>query len=102
VLQGVMEHLTKNTGLDLTSMDVEITSLSFRGGEADALVSFRPKGSGDPGMQMKYTLESKDAKWAVKGRAESGSSPHSGTPAAPGGQLPAGHPPINPPSGQTK
>jgi hypothetical protein len=102
VLQGVMEHLTKNTGLDLTSMDVEITSLSFRGGEADALVSFRPKGSGDPGMQMKYTLESKDAKWAVKGRAESGSSPHSGTPAVPGGELPAGHPPINPPSGQTK
>jgi hypothetical protein len=102
IMQGVMEHLTKNTGLDMSSMDVEITSVSFRGNEADALVSFRPKGSADPGMQMKYTLESKDSKWTVKGRAESGSSPHSGTPATPGGELPAGHPPVNPPPGQTK
>ena len=102
VLQGVMEHLTKNAGLDVSSMDVEITSLSFRGREADALVSFRPKGGADPGMQMKYTMEGKDGKWTVKGRAESGGSPHSGTPATPGGDLPAGHPPVNPPPGQQK
>ena len=105
VLQGVMEHLTTNAGLDLSSMDVEITSVSFRGSESDALVSFRPKGSADPGMQMKYTLESKDGKWVVKGRAESGGAPHSGTPGTPeksGSDLPAGHPPINPPPGQDK
>ena len=102
VLQGVMEHLTKNAGLDVSSMDVEVTSLTFRGSEADALLSFRPKGGADPGMQMKYTMESKDGKWTVKGRAESGASPHSGTPAAPGGELPAGHPPVNPPPGQQK
>jgi hypothetical protein len=102
VLQGVMEHLTKNAGLDVSSMDVEVASLSFRGGEADALVSFRPKGGSDPGMQMKYTMESKEGKWTVKGRAESSGSPHSGSPAAPGGELPAGHPPVNPPPGQQK
>jgi hypothetical protein len=97
VRAGVVEHLTQKAGLDVSSMDVDIASLSFRGNEADALVSFRPKGSTDPGsgMQMKYTLEGQRGKWVVKGRAESGGTPHGGAGApSPSGGLPPGHPPA--------
>lgn len=92
VREGVIEHLTKKAGLDVTSMDVDIASVSFRGNEADAVVSFRPKGSGDPssGMQMKYTLENHSGKWVVKGRAESAGAPHGGAPSG----MPSGHPPT--------
>lgn len=99
VRSGIISHLSSRAGLDIGSMDVEVTSVSFRGGEADATVSFRPKGSNDPasGMQMLYTLERKGNQWVVKGKREPGSSPHSGAPDAPAGQsgqLPQGHPPV--------
>ncbi len=99
VRSGILSHLSNRAGLDVGSMDVEVTSVSFRGAEADATVSFRPKGSSDPasGMQMLYTLERKGNQWIVKGKRESGSTPHSGAPEAPPGhtgQLPPGHPPA--------
>jgi hypothetical protein len=99
VREGVMEHLTKKAGLDVSSMDVDIASVSFRGNEADALVSFRPKGSNDPstGMQMKYTMENQRGKWVVKGRAEGAGAPHGGTPGDSSSGLPAGHPPTGQP-----
>ena len=97
VRAGIVEHLTSKAGLDVSSMDVEIASVSFRDNEADALVSFSPKGSTDAaaGMQMKYTLASQGGKWVVKGKAESGGA-HSAAPAQPGGAtaLPPGHPPL--------
>ena len=106
VRQGVIEHLGAKSGLDLSSMDIEVASVSFRSKDADALISFRPKGSSDPssGMQMKYTLEAKKGKWVVKGRPESGASPHgSAAPQDGSSRLPAGHPPIDtPPQGQRK
>jgi hypothetical protein len=106
VRQGVIEHLTAKSGLDLSSMDIEIASVSFRGNDADALVSFRPKGSSDPasGMQMKYTLQAKGGKWIVTGRPEGGGSPHGGAAPQDGTSgLPAGHPPIDaPPQGRNK
>ncbi len=81
-------------------MQVEIASVSFRQNEADALVSFRPKGSTDAstGMQMQYTLEKKGGRWVVKGKRDSGKSPHGGggamTPAPQDGVMPPGHPPA--------
>lgn len=99
VRKGVISHLSGRAGLDVNSMDVEVTAVSFRGAEADATVSFRPKGSGDAsaGMQMQYTLERKGNEWTVKGKREAGASPHGGMPGAPGGgagNLPQGHPPV--------
>ncbi|MGH9632190.1 MAG: hypothetical protein ACRD7E_28120, partial [Bryobacteraceae bacterium] len=94
VREGVIEHLSKNSGLDLSSMNIEVTSLSFRENEAQATVSFKPRSSPDQGMQMSYTLEREGNRWMVKKRADSGGDPHGG--AAPSGDLPSGHPPVKP------
>jgi hypothetical protein len=114
VREGVISHLAGRAGLDVGSMDVEVASVTFRGNEADATVSFRPKGSTDPasGMRMRYTLERQGSRWVVKSKGEAGGTPHGaggalgGDPhgssaAPPGGELPPGHPPLgeaNPPA----
>lgn len=88
--------------VNVGSMDVDVTSIAFKGNEADATVSFRPKGSGPgSGLQMRYTLEQKSGKWVVKDKAQSGGSPH-GAPMNPerGGELPSGHPGLG--SGEGK
>lgn len=105
VRQGVISHLSGRAGLDIGSMDVEVASVAFRGNEADAVVSFRPKGSTDPAsvMQMQYTLERQGSRWVVKSKKGAGGSaheglgqpgdPHQGT-GQPSGSLPQGHPPV--------
>ena len=88
-------------------MDVEVASVVFRGEEADATVSFRAKGTTDPGsgMVMQYTLARQGSRWVVKDKKEGGEAHHGGM--APGeprgageapaaGELPAGHPPVSP------
>ncbi len=101
VKQGVIEHLGKGAGLDLSAMDVEVTAVSFAGEQAKATVNFRPKSTPDQGMQMNYTLESKGNKWIVMKKAGNSSSPHGDAtlapaPGAPAGDLPPGHPPVQP------
>lgn len=99
IRQAVIDHLAarKNLDLDLKAMDVQVTSVSIRENEADATVAFSPKGGGAAGgMSMRYTLELKNGKWAVKNKAETG-SPHGAGGAPQGGQLPAGHPPVQEP-----
>ena len=93
--------------VNVGSMDVDVTSISFKGNEADATVSFRPKGAGpSAGLQMQYTLEQKAGKWVVRDKAQAGGSPHGaiipgGEPANPHGgsgatgQMPPGHPPLD-------
>lgn len=126
VRQGVVDHLKarKNLDLDLSSMQLEVTAVTFRENEADAEVSFVPKGgTAAQGMSMKYTLERKGDAWAVKQKAEATNNPHSGGAMAPpagmpgampgampggmpgaggaggGTQLPPGHPPMPPMGG---
>jgi hypothetical protein len=98
VKQGVIEHLGKGAGLDLASMEVDVTAVSFSGDQARATVNFRPKSNPDQGMQMNYTLESKGNKWTVLKKAGSSSSPHgdANVAPAPSGDLPPGHPPVEP------
>ena len=91
VKQGVIEHLTKNSGLDLGSMNVEVTNVTFTGNEAKAAISFQPKGSVGEGMSMDYTLLREGRKWVVQKKAGSGA--HADVP-APAGALPPGHPPL--------
>jgi len=97
-----MEYLKTRAGISIDTMDVNVTSVTFRGEEADATVSFSPKGSKDHSgaMNMNYVLENKGGKWVVKGR--SGSSQHGGD--ATGmpkemprdmPQMPPGHPPTD-------
>jgi hypothetical protein len=100
VRQGVIDHLSKRTDLNVNSMSVDVMSVSFREDEADATVAIRLKGGGpDQTMQMRYTLERQGNQWIVKGRSEAGDghagaepgmvSPHGGA-----GDLPPGHPPT--------
>jgi hypothetical protein len=95
VRQGVMDYLSARRDLNLSQMQVDVSSVSFRQNEADVTVSFRPKGGqASSGMQMRYTLERRGNRWVVKGR---GTGPHGQMPApTPGSRLPAGHPPIGP------
>jgi hypothetical protein len=98
VKQGVVEHLGKGAGLDLNSMDVEVTSVSFAENQAKATVNFRPKSSPDQGMQMNYTLEAKGNKWVVLKKAGNSASPHGDATVAPAPSngMPPGHPPVQP------
>lgn len=97
VRQAVVDHLSSRTGLSVASMQIDVLSVEFRGKEANAMVSFKPKGGGE-GMQMPYTLERKGDRWIVKARVGSaGGAPHGGAAppvAAEGAGLPAGHPPL--------
>ncbi len=113
VRQGVVDHLGSRKGLDLdmSAMEVDVTSVTFRGDEADADVSFRARGSQQSLMQMKYTLERAGNRWNVKAKKDSGAG-HAGTQANPHGgampqggaspmpqgtgALPQGHPPVEP------
>jgi hypothetical protein len=97
VRQGVVDYLNQRkaqTGLDMTSMDIVVTSVAFEKDQAHATLSFRPKGAAN-GMTMNYTLEQKGSQWVVKGRADSGPNAHGagGMPPA-GGALPEGHAPT--------
>lgn len=96
---GVIDYVA--TKVNVGAMDVDVTSIDFKGKEADATVTFRAKGA-DPasGLQMRYTLEQKSGKWVVKDKAQAGGSPH-GAAINPGaGRLPQGHPPLD--SGEAK
>jgi hypothetical protein len=94
VRQGVIDHLSERSDLNMSQMQVDVTSVSFRQNEADVVVSFRPKGGeASAGMQMRYTLERKGNRWVVKGR---GAGPHAQIPAPAAGQMPAGHPQLSP------
>lgn len=113
VRKGVMDYLAQRKSIDTNSMQIDVSSVNFRENEADAVVSFRPKGSNDPasGMKMAYTLERKGDQWVVKGRAGSkgSSNPHGdampgGMGGGMGGEMPPAHPPMTEgaPSGNKK
>ena len=108
VRQGVLDHLA-GRNFNLAAMDVSVTNVIYHKDQADATVSFTPKGSkGGAGLVMRYTLQLEGNRWVVKGASEAGGS-HSGgagamggNPHAGGGALPPGHPAVppsnNPPS----
>jgi len=110
VRQGVIAYLTQNKNLSVNSMDIDVTQVTFRDKEADAVVMFKPKG-GDPasGMSMRYTLERQGSAWVVKKKTDSGGHGASAAPMGAGsmpmpsgsmpmpstsGALPPGHPPT--------
>jgi len=93
IRESVIQYVSGK--VNVGSMDVDVTSIAFKGEEADATVTFRAKGAdASSGLQMRYTLEQKSGKWVVKEKAQAGGSPH-GTAANPGGALPPGHPPMD-------
>jgi hypothetical protein len=100
-----MDYLSKRTGLDLKSLDIDVTKVEFKNDQAKATVSFRPKGdtSIQGGMVMIYTLASKGGHWVVIGRSDSQGHGFGGAPVEPdnlppghpASGLPPGHPPVD-------
>jgi hypothetical protein len=91
VRDGILEYLKTRSDIDLKNMTVDVSSVSFRQGEADATATFRAAGIADPSgtMAIRYTLEEKDGKWVVKGKGATGAGdPHGAQQPA----MPPGHP----------
>lgn len=103
VRQAVIDYLAKRSNLNVSAMNVDVTAVTFRSNEADAVVAITVRGAspGQP-MSMRYTLERQGDQWAVKSKAEAGGSPHGAGAASPhggaeppaSGELPAGHPTV--------
>lgn len=101
VKRGIIRDISNN--VNVGAMDVNVVSVSFRDKEADAVVSFAPRG-GTPqqGLTMNYTLERQGAEWHIKKRAQGDLQRHAAQ-APPGtgmgnpdsSQLPPGHPSTN-------
>lgn len=94
VKAGVIKDIAKK--VDVGSMDVNVDSVSFREKEAEAKVSFWPKGADrSQSITMNYHLERQGDEWRIKSRDMD--MHHQGQSGAAGsGELPAGHPQIAP------
>jgi hypothetical protein len=98
VRDGIIKDISKK--VDVGTMDVTVDSVSFREKEADATVSFTPKGGPrSQSMVMSYALERQGDEWKIKSRSMV--TPHDQLqpgqtalpPGHPGGTaLPPGHP----------
>ena len=98
VRQGVIDYLSKRANLNISAMNVTVSSVVFRQDEADAVVSFTAKGA-NPGqpMSVRYVLERRGERWMVKNREEKGNphgagmAPPPGAAMPPGAEMPPGH-----------
>jgi hypothetical protein len=99
VRQGVLDYLgarTAEIGIDMSVMDVKVTSVSFEKDVARASVTFSPKGGpANGGMSMNYVLDRKGDKWAVRGRQSDPANPHGGQLPPGDAATPPGHPPVD-------
>jgi hypothetical protein len=105
VKEGVIKDIAKK--VDVQAMDVSVDSVSFREKEADAKVSFKPKGApASQSIVMNYALERQGDEWHIKTRnmqahdqqpsGQAGLPPgHPTSGAQTGGPLPAGHPQVD-------
>lgn len=93
VRQAVIQRVSKSMSLD--QMDVNVTSVSFHGDQADAVVSFVPKGMPSSPVTFQYNLERQGSGWVVKGHAQSASHGGGMGKEDPHGGVPAGHPPVD-------
>jgi len=101
IRDAVLKHLSANSGLHVAAMDVDVAAVTFRDNDADATITFKPKGApASQGMSMRYSFERQGDAWVVKKKSDSGA--HAGgampgaTPEGAGGAMPAGHPPVAP------
>lgn len=89
-----MQYLSTKVGLDLKTLDVDVTKVNFVNHEAHATVSFHEKNdpSVNRGMVMMYTLAPQNGHWVVKSRADSQGRGFGNTSADK--DLPPGHPSV--------
>ena len=99
VKDGIIKDISKK--VDVGTMDINVDSVSFKENEADATVSFMPKGGGaSQAMTIAYKLERQGDEWRIKSR---NMASHGQQQAGQPGQtaLPAGHPTVTTPSAGT-
>lgn len=104
VRQGVIDYLSK-ANFNVAGMDIKVSSIQFKGDQADASVTVTIKGqNGGMVMPFTYHLEHQNNKWVVVGHSNiaghggapdspaGGANPHGGAmpPAMPGGDNPHG------------
>lgn len=98
VEQAILDRIQNRSGLDLKTLDVSTTAVSFDKNLAYATVSFHPKGDSRLAseMIMKYTLEDNNGKWVVVnvGDSQGHSMSHGHDGFAGSAQLPPGHPQV--------
>ncbi|HZQ53343.1 MAG TPA: hypothetical protein VFB14_14160 [Bryobacteraceae bacterium] len=104
VQDAIISRLQSRSGLDLNSLDITTTSVSFDKNMAYATVAFHPKGDTrvNSSMVMKYTLEQRDGKWVVVNVSDSQGHGMAGNHASGSGGLPPGHPPVASGNGQAQ
>ncbi len=90
-VQTAVAKYVSGKGINVDQMQVNVNSVSFHGGQADATVAFVPKGGG-PGVTAKYQLERVQDVWMVKGRSGMSTLDHTQGSELPGEQGPAGLP----------
>jgi hypothetical protein len=103
VKDGIIKDISKT--IDVGTMDITVDSVSFREKEADATVSYTPKGApGAQAMVMSYALERQGDEWKIKSRsmltphdqAQPGQTGLPGRAGLPGQTaLPPGHPAVS-------
>lgn len=96
VEEAILHRLQTSSGLDLKSLDVTTTEVSFQNNMAYATVAFHPKADVaiNDALLMKYTLEDRNGKWAVVNVAGAHGQNMSGHGSVNTGALPPGHPPV--------
>ena len=96
VQEAILKRLETRAGLDVKSLDITTTSVSFDKNIAYATVAFHPKGDSslNGGMVMRYTLENRDGKWVVVTVGDSHGQSLSGRVPSGASELPPGHPPV--------
>jgi len=110
IRSAINQHLSSLKTLNLDAMDMNVTSFSIQGNQAQAQVKFTPKNSPPqgPGMEVAYTLQKQNGSWVVQNsQATGGSMQHPGPDENPHANetspspdsmpnfLPPGHPPLN-------
>jgi hypothetical protein len=101
VNEGIIKDIAKK--VDVGNMELNVDSVSFRDKEADATVSFWPKGATSAqSMTMNYHLDRQGDEWHVKSRdvsthgQQQQQQGRQAPPLQPGQTtLPAGHMPVN-------
>jgi hypothetical protein len=74
VREAVVKRITSRGDLNMGSMDIEISNVSFQGKTAEATVAFKAKGSAEAMMSVAYKLEREGDAWVVKSGGSSGGS----------------------------
>ena len=57
VRQGVMDYLSQKASMNVKGMDINMSNLKINGNQADVMVSFGVKGTGQVAMTKGYHLE---------------------------------------------